>query len=150
MRTAPLDGVSSPASSASSVDLPEPDTPTTATASPGTTLKLTSSRMVSAVSPVLTCLPRPDAVMMADSVFNIALRFVLACALALSACAASAATILVYGDSLSAGYGLPGGKGWVNLLAGRLQGERLDYKVANASISGETALGGRNRIENTL
>ncbi len=78
------------------------------------------------------------------------LRFIAACALALSAVAASAATILVYGDSLSAGYGLPGGKSWVNLLAGRREGERLDYKVANASISGETTLGGRNRIESAL
>ena len=51
------------------------------------------------------------------------------------------------GDSLSAGYGLPGDKSWVNLLAARLHDERFDYKVANASISGETTLGGRNRIE---
>ena len=70
--------------------------------------------------------------------------------LALSAAGACAATILVYGDSLSAGYGLPGDKGWVNLLAERLSRERLNYKVANASISGETTLGGRNRITSAL
>jgi len=57
---------------------------------------------------------------------------------------------LVYGDSLSAGYGLPADKSWVNLLAGRLHDERFDYKVANASISGETTLGGRNRLEPAL
>jgi acyl-CoA thioesterase-1 len=68
----------------------------------------------------------------------------------LSAATASAATILVYGDSLSAGYGLPQDQGWVNLLARRLHAEKLDYKVANASISGETTLGGRNRIEAVL
>jgi acyl-CoA thioesterase-1 len=85
-----------------------------------------------------------------SALLNIALRFVAACLLALSAAGACAATILVYGDSLSAGYGLPGGKGWVNLLAGRLGNERLNYKVANASISGETTLGGRNRIESVL
>ena len=78
------------------------------------------------------------------------MRLLVACALALCAAAASAATILVYGDSLSAGYGLPAEKSWVNLLAGRLHDERLNYKVANASISGETTLGGRNRLESAL
>ena len=77
-------------------------------------------------------------------------RFVLACALALSAAAASAATLLVYGDSLSSGYGLPRDEGWVSLLARRLRSEQFDYKVANASISGETTLGGANRIEAAL
>ena len=61
-----------------------------------------------------------------------------------------AATILVYGDSLSAAYGLTQDQGWVNLLARRLHAERPDYKVANASISGETTHGGRNRIEGAL
>lgn len=77
-------------------------------------------------------------------------RFVLACALALSAAAAPAATLLVYGDSLSSGYGLPREQGWVSLLARRLRSEQFDYKVANASISGETTLGGANRIEAAL
>ncbi len=57
---------------------------------------------------------------------------------------------MVYGDSLSAGYGLPAGKGWANLLPERLKEERFDYKVANASLSGETTLGGRNRIATSL
>lgn len=57
---------------------------------------------------------------------------------------------MVYGDSLSAGYGLSQEQGWVNLLARRLHAEQLDYKVVNASISGETTLGGRNRISATL
>lgn len=64
--------------------------------------------------------------------------------------AAHAATILVYGDSLSAAYGLAQEQGWVSLLARRLQAERPDYKVANASISGETTHGGRSRIEDAL
>jgi acyl-CoA thioesterase I len=80
-----------------------------------------------------------------------ALRVIAACLLALSATLASAATILVYGDSLSAGYGLPADKAWPSLLGARLQKERFDnYKVANASISGETTLGGRNRIAPAL
>lgn len=74
----------------------------------------------------------------------------LVCALAAPAAALSAATILVYGDSLSAGYGLPREQGWVHLLEQRLRAEKLDYKVVNASISGETTLGGRNRIDATL
>jgi acyl-CoA thioesterase-1 len=107
--------------------------------------------MVSSKSPVLTCFPRPATLMMSRSrVFDIALRFVAACALALGAGAAPAATILIYGDSLSANYGLPVGKGWGNLLAGRLSDEHFDYKVANASISGETTVGGRNRIDAAL
>jgi acyl-CoA thioesterase-1 len=72
----------------------------------------------------------------------------------LSANAATAAdtapTILVFGDSLSADYGLPQGTGWVDLLQQRLQQEKLDYKVVNASISGETTLGGKNRISAAL
>lgn len=64
--------------------------------------------------------------------------------------AASAATILVFGDSLSAGYGLARGEDWPQLLAQRLQQKKTDYTVANASISGETTLGGANRIDNAL
>ena len=70
--------------------------------------------------------------------------------LALPASPASARTLLVYGDSLSAGYGLPKDKAWVNLLAERLKQQRIDYTVANASISGETTLGGLKRINTTL
>jgi len=64
--------------------------------------------------------------------------------------AASAATILVYGDSLSAGYGLSRNESWVHLLEQRLRARNPDYTVANASISGETTLGGANRIAETL
>ena len=74
----------------------------------------------------------------------------IACALALSAAASFAATILVFGDSLAAGYGLPREQGWVHLLEQRLRAEKFDYKVVNASISGETTLGGRNRINAAL
>jgi acyl-CoA thioesterase-1 len=68
--------------------------------------------------------------------------------------AASAAgatqTIVIFGDSLSAGYGLPAGSGWVSLLEQRLQRDKLDYQVVNASISGETTHGGRARIDAVL
>src|SRR5688572_26033270 len=107
--------------------------------------------MVSSVAPVVTCLPIPEALrMVCARFFNIVVRSVVACALALSAAASFAATILVFGDSLAAGYGLPREQGWVHLLEQRLRAEKFDYKVVNASISGETTLGGRNRIDAAL
>ncbi len=54
--------------------------------------------------------------------------------------------ILVLGDSLSAAYGIAQSAGWVNLLQLRLQEEGYPYQVANASISGETTVGGLNRL----
>ncbi|WP_404980025.1 MULTISPECIES: arylesterase [unclassified Caballeronia] len=58
--------------------------------------------------------------------------------------------IVVLGDSLSAEYGLPRDTGWVNLLRERLAKERLDYSVANSSISGDTTSGGRARLTTVL
>ena len=55
-------------------------------------------------------------------------------------------TIVVLGDSLSAEYGLPRDTGWVALLRARLASERIDYSVANASISGDTTSGGLARL----
>ena len=55
-------------------------------------------------------------------------------------------TVLVMGDSLSAAYGLAPREGWVALLADRLRTERPGWRVANASISGETTAGGASRI----
>lgn len=59
-----------------------------------------------------------------------------------------AATILVFGDSLSAGYGVPTGQGWVDLLKVKL--EKTPFSLVNASISGETTTGGLSRIEPAL
>jgi acyl-CoA thioesterase-1 len=58
--------------------------------------------------------------------------------------------ILVWGDSLSAGYGLPLGTGWVDLLQRKLAAEKRNYRVVNGSISGETTLGGRHRLDAAL
>ena len=55
-------------------------------------------------------------------------------------------TLLVYGDSLSAAYGIAQKEGWVTLLEERLRHKHFDYTVANASISGETTSGGASRI----
>ena len=55
-------------------------------------------------------------------------------------------TVLVLGDSLSAEYGLSRGSGWVALLEQRLRKEKIDARIVNASISGETTSGGRARL----
>lgn len=55
-------------------------------------------------------------------------------------------TVLVLGDSLSAEYGLPRGKGWVSLMQTRVKDENINYSVVNASISGETTAGGKTRL----
>jgi len=59
-------------------------------------------------------------------------------------------TILIYGDSLSAAYGLSQDAGWASLLQARLRQRKLNYTVENASISGETTSGGAARIAATL
>jgi acyl-CoA thioesterase-1 len=56
----------------------------------------------------------------------------------------------VYGDSLSAAYGIARDRGWVALLEKRLAAEGYDYSVANASISGEITSGGLARIGKVL
>lgn len=64
--------------------------------------------------------------------------------------AASGPVILVVGDSLSAEYGLARGSGWVALLAARLAQNKLPHQLVNASISGDTTSGGRNRLPSLL
>ncbi|MGU7780411.1 arylesterase [Burkholderia sp. PU8-34] len=66
------------------------------------------------------------------------------------AAAAGQPVIVVLGDSLSAEYGLPRDTGWVALLRQRLATERIDYSVANASVSGDTTSGGRARLPAVL
>lgn len=61
-----------------------------------------------------------------------------------------APTILVYGDSLSAAYGIVREQGWVTLLQQRLKNKGFSYQVVNASISGETTSGGLSRMQSTL
>ena len=56
------------------------------------------------------------------------------------------ASLLVVGDSLSAGYGLETGKGWVDLLRQRLEAKEPRSSVINASISGDTTAGGLARL----
>ena len=58
----------------------------------------------------------------------------------------AARTLLVVGDSLSAEYGLARGTGWVPLLAKRMSEQYPNYRVVNASISGDTTSGGVARL----
>ena len=64
--------------------------------------------------------------------------------------ATAANTILVLGDSLSAGYGVKVDATWVALLERRLARQGYGYRVVNASISGETTGGARARLPRTL
>jgi acyl-CoA thioesterase-1 len=68
----------------------------------------------------------------------------------LPASALAGGTILIYGDSLSAAYGLAQDAGWPALLQARLERKAMDYTVTNASISGETTSGGAARIAEAL
>ncbi len=81
-------------------------------------------------------------------------KFILSISVILSALVASPAIanqkILVFGDSLSAAYGLDEKSGWVYLLQQKLDRLGYDAKVINASISGETTTGGANKIKKTL
>ena len=52
----------------------------------------------------------------------------------------------MWGDSLSAGYGLKPDQAWPTLLQTRLETEGFRHQVINASVSGETSAGGRSRL----
>jgi len=60
--------------------------------------------------------------------------------------AADVPTVLIFGDSLSAGYGIDVDQSWTALLQLRLREQGYEHRVVNASISGETTEGGAERI----
>lgn len=57
---------------------------------------------------------------------------------------------MVFGDSLSAGFGLHKDEGWVELLQQKLNKQQFNYTVINASISGDTTSSGLTRLPNAL
>lgn len=61
-----------------------------------------------------------------------------------------AATVLVMGDSISAAFGLETQQGWVALLNNKLTTKSQEFKVVNASVSGETTAGGLARFPDLL
>ncbi len=74
----------------------------------------------------------------------------LAALLAFAAPVSAARTLMIFGDSLSAAYGLAPDQGWVNLLAGRIARSGLGWRIVNASVSGETTSGGLRRLPEDL
>ncbi len=78
------------------------------------------------------------------------IRWLLFVLLLIAPAAWAGQTILVFGDSLSANYGIAAEAGWVSLLQQRLDRKPHDYRVVNASISGETTAGGASRIRAAL
>jgi acyl-CoA thioesterase-1 len=61
-----------------------------------------------------------------------------------------AKSIVVLGDSISAGYGIDAEKGWVAILQRKLEQQNEVYTIFNESISGDTTAGGLARIDNAL
>src|SRR3990172_169581 len=106
--------------------------------------------MTSWLAPLGTTLDRPAAFTMGALMGWVMLRrlsitsFTFFILLPLTAWAGG--TILIYGDSLSAAYGLSQDAGWPTLLQARLKQEGIDYTVTNVSVSCETTSGGAARI----
>ena len=75
---------------------------------------------------------------------------ILALILGLMPVAAIAKSIVVLGDSISAGYGIDVSQGWVSLLQKKFNQQHSDYVISNASISGDTSAGGLARIDQLL
>lgn len=73
-------------------------------------------------------------------------KWVIGCVLLFLTQFTFSATLLVVGDSISAGFGLDTKQGWVYLLQQRLHDQGYDYQVVNASVSGETTTGGLARL----
>lgn len=63
---------------------------------------------------------------------------------------AAACSLLILGDSLSSGYGLENGAGWVDRLDARLRKTAPDWRVVNASVSGDTTQNGVQRLPPAL
>ena len=129
--------------------MPAPEGPTIATDSPAAISKETSSKMVSGPSGLLTFLLKFSALRTVSRTMRKALAAALLF-IALQNAMAADRTILVLGDSLSAAYGLRPEQGWVALLSERLKAQGYGYRVVNASVSGETTLGGLQRLPRAL
>ena len=78
------------------------------------------------------------------------LRWTVLFAFLLPGAASAAPTVLIFGDSLSAGFGIAADQSWPALLAKQLAARHPAYGVANASISGETSAGGASRLPAAL
>lgn len=81
---------------------------------------------------------------------GICLALLAASVLVMPATSLARVSVLVFGDSISAGYGVPPGQGWVDLLADRIGHSDADASVVNASVTGETTQGGITRLGDAL
>jgi acyl-CoA thioesterase-1 len=70
--------------------------------------------------------------------------------MATNAQASDSPTVLIFGDSLSAGFGIDVDQSWAALLQQRLEELGYEHRVVNASISGETTEGGAARIDSAI
>ncbi len=77
-------------------------------------------------------------------------RFLFAVIVSLMSMAATAKSIVVLGDSISAGYGIEVSQGWVTLLQQKLNEKDKGHIIHNESISGDTTAGGLARINQAL
>jgi len=77
-------------------------------------------------------------------------RFLFAVIVSLMSMTATAKSIVVLGDSISAGYGIEVAQGWVALLQKKLDEKAAGYTIHNESISGDTTAGGLARIDRIL
>jgi acyl-CoA thioesterase-1 len=130
--------------------LPAPDAPTIATDSPEAMSNDTSCTIVSEPSGLLTRLVRFSALRTLSRIIGACALSIGFWVIALQNAAAADRTILVFGDSLSAAYGLRPEQGWVALLDKRLRAQGYGYTVVNASVSGETTSGGLQRLPRAL
>ncbi len=77
-------------------------------------------------------------------------HFLFAVIVSLMSLTATAKSIVVLGDSISAGYGIEISQGWVTLLQEKLDEQGIGYSIDNESISGDTTAGGLARITPAL
>ena len=130
--------------------MPAPDAPTIATDSPGAMSNDTSCTIVSEPSGLLTRLVRFSALRTLSRIIGACALSIGFWVIALQDAAAADRTILVFGDSLSAAYGLRPEQGWVALLDKRLRSQGYGFTVVNASVGGETTSGGLQRLPRAL
>lgn len=150
----PEEAISRPAIKPSKVDFPAPDAPTIATDSPWVTIKFIFDKIVRGPSGLVTTLLTfsiTKTFFLFGAIFDMKkLFFYIFLLLNPIIGKAQIPTILIFGDSLSAGYGIDIDQAWPTLLETRLASKNLNYQVVNASISGETTEGGLTRIDSAL
>ena len=144
IQTSPLEGRSSPANKLNRVVFPEPDVPNIAKDSDCLISKLIPFNIVSSVSFNRTIFSRPFASMILRITFFLLILSVF------HQTFSQTKNIIVFGDSISAAYGIDSSKGWVNILRERLADNTEDVTIINASVSGETSKGGAARINSVL